>query len=107
MYYEWMLLDTHDALTDAYKHRRTVGEMRCFLQTLCPRPVVTAGGNGVEAFCRKPDEGGRLASANPGSQLTMCGIAGVLGTSLPDIEPRLEAMASTLRHRGPDAGGSG
>lgn len=35
----------------------------------------------------------------------MCGIAGVLGTSLPNIEPRLEAMAGTLRHRGPDAGG--
>lgn len=54
MYYEWMLLDTHDAMTDRYKHRRTVGEMRRFLQTLCPDPVVTAGGNGVEAFCRKP-----------------------------------------------------
>jgi asparagine synthase (glutamine-hydrolysing) len=35
----------------------------------------------------------------------MCGIAGVLGTLLPDIEPRLKAMADTLRHRGPDAGG--
>ena len=35
----------------------------------------------------------------------MCGIAGVLGTPLPDIELRLEAMAGTLRHRGPDAGG--
>lgn len=54
MYYEWMLLDTHDALTDRYKHRRTLGEMRRFLRTLCPDPVVTAGGNGVEAFCRKP-----------------------------------------------------
>lgn len=54
MYYEWMLLDTHDAMTDTYKHRRTLGEMRRFLRTLCPDPVVTAGGNGVEAFCRKP-----------------------------------------------------
>lgn len=58
MYYEWMLLDTHDALTDTYKHRRTVGGMRRFLRTLHPapasNPVVTAGGNGVEAFCRKP-----------------------------------------------------
>jgi SAM-dependent methyltransferase len=54
MYYEWMLLDTHDALTDRYKHRRTVGEIRRFLRTLCPDPVVGAGGNGVEAFCRKP-----------------------------------------------------
>lgn len=54
MYYEWMLLDTHDAMTDHYKHRRTVGEMHRFLRTLCPDPVVEAGGNGVEAFCRKP-----------------------------------------------------
>lgn len=58
MYYEWMLLDTHDALTDRYKHRRTLGEMRRFLRTLVPAPasdpVVTAGSNGVEAFCRKP-----------------------------------------------------
>lgn len=35
----------------------------------------------------------------------MCGIAGVLGPSLPDFEPRLRAMADTLHHRGPDAGG--
>lgn len=54
MYYEWMLLDTHDAMTDRYKHRRTVGEIRRFLRTLCPDPIVEAGGNGVEAFCRKP-----------------------------------------------------
>lgn len=54
MYYEWMLLDTHDAMTDRYKHRRTPGELRRFLKTLCPQPLVTTGGNGVEAFCRKP-----------------------------------------------------
>ena len=58
MYYEWMLLDTHDAMTDTYKHRRTPGQMYRFLRSLrpCPssEPVVTAGGNGVEAFCRKP-----------------------------------------------------
>ncbi len=53
MYYEWMLLDTHDAMTEHHKHRRTVAEMRRFLKTLCHQPVVTAGGNGVEAFCRK------------------------------------------------------
>ena len=59
MYYEWMLLDTHDALTDRYKHRRTLGEVRRFLRKLVPAPafdpVVTAGGNGIEAFCRKPE----------------------------------------------------
>lgn len=54
MYYEWMLLDTHDAMTDTYKHRRSVGEMRRFLETLSSDVVVTPGGNGVEAFCRKP-----------------------------------------------------
>ncbi|ROH93397.1 asparagine synthase (glutamine-hydrolyzing) [Stagnimonas aquatica] len=35
----------------------------------------------------------------------MCGIAGVIGHALPDLEPRLEAMALALVHRGPDAGG--
>lgn len=55
MYYEWMLLDTHDAMTDTYKHRRTIREMRRFLKTLTPDVTVTAGGNGVEAFCRKPE----------------------------------------------------
>lgn len=54
MYYEWMLLDTHDAMTDTYKHRRTVEEMRRFLETLSSEVIVTPGGNGVEAFCRKP-----------------------------------------------------
>lgn len=55
MYYEWMLLDTHDLLTDRYKHRRTPGMIRRFLQSLgATDVVVTAGGNGVEAFCRKP-----------------------------------------------------
>lgn len=54
MYYEWMLLDTHDAMTDTYKHRRSIRGMRRFLKTLTPDVVVTAGGNGVEAFCRKP-----------------------------------------------------
>ena len=54
MYYEWMLLDTHDAMTDTYKHRRTAGQMRKFLETLTPNVIVTKGGNGIEAFCRKP-----------------------------------------------------
>lgn len=54
MYYEWMLLDTHDAMTDAYKHRRTAGQIRRFLAALGAIDIVTSnGGNGVEAFCRK------------------------------------------------------
>jgi hypothetical protein len=42
-------------MTDTYKHRRTIREMRRFLKTLTPDVTVTAGGNGVEAFCRKPE----------------------------------------------------
>jgi SAM-dependent methyltransferase len=55
MYYEWMLLDTHDAMTDVYKHRRTQGELRRLLESLGAVDVrVTLGGNGVEAMARKP-----------------------------------------------------
>jgi len=55
MYYEWMLLDTHDAMTDVYKHRRTAAQIRRFLTGLDAVEIeVTHGGNGVEASCRKP-----------------------------------------------------
>ncbi|WP_187775774.1 class I SAM-dependent methyltransferase [Luteimonas suaedae] len=55
MYYEWMLLDTHDAMTDVYKHRRTAAEIRRFLVSLGAEEIeVSHGGNGVEASCRKP-----------------------------------------------------
>lgn len=55
MYYEWMLLDTHDAMTDVYKHRRTRGQIRALLASLGAENIeVTHGGNGVEASCRKP-----------------------------------------------------
>ena len=58
MYYEWMLLDTHDAMTDVYKHRRTRGEVRKLLTELGAEEVeVWHGGNGVEASCRKPASG--------------------------------------------------
>jgi asparagine synthase (glutamine-hydrolysing) len=36
-------------------------------------------------------------------KLNMCGIAGILG--LPDPEPHLQRMVSSLRHRGPDDAG--
>lgn len=56
MYYEWMLLDTHDAMTDVYKHRRTPAEMRRVLESLGAVDVrVTLGGNGVEAMATKPE----------------------------------------------------
>ena len=55
MYYEWMLLDTHDAMTDVYKHRRTAKGIRRFLAELGAEDIrVVNDGNGVEAFCRKP-----------------------------------------------------
>lgn len=55
MYYEWALLDTHDGTTDFYKHRRTVSQIRSCLEAIGATDIVVqAGGNGVEAFCRKP-----------------------------------------------------
>jgi SAM-dependent methyltransferase len=56
MYYEWMLLDTHDAMTDVYKHRRTARGLDRFLRSVGAEEVrVWHGGNGVEASCRKPN----------------------------------------------------
>lgn len=55
MYYDWMLLDTNDAMTDVYKHRRTAKQIRHFLEQLGAEDiVVTHGGNGVEASCKRP-----------------------------------------------------
>jgi SAM-dependent methyltransferase len=53
---EWAILDTHDTLTDAYKHLRTMQEIeaalgRCGLENI----RVSLGGNGVEARAEKPD----------------------------------------------------
>lgn len=54
-HYEWSLLDTHDSTTDFYKHMRTPRQIEEFLVSLgAAEVVVHAGGNGVEAFCRKP-----------------------------------------------------
>jgi len=55
MYYEWMLLDTHDAMTDVYKHRRTAREIRDFIDLLGAIDItINHDGNGVEVSCRKP-----------------------------------------------------
>jgi SAM-dependent methyltransferase len=54
-HYEWSLLDTHDSTTDFYKHMRTPRQIEDFLTSLgATEVVVKIGGNGVEAFCRKP-----------------------------------------------------
>ncbi len=56
--YQWALLDTHDSLTDHYKHRRNPDEIRSILSRLGATDIVTAfGGNGVEARCRRPVSG--------------------------------------------------
>lgn len=52
---EWVLLDTHDTLTDWFKHRRTRGQIRRVLEQLGAEDVwCEYGGNGVEARGRRP-----------------------------------------------------
>lgn len=51
---QWALLDTHDSLTDWYKHFRTKGQIRRFLESLGAVDIwCEYGGNGVEARCRR------------------------------------------------------
>jgi hypothetical protein len=51
----WAILDTHDALTDYYKHTRTLEEI---VATLKSQGLVeisgSYGGNGVEARAKRP-----------------------------------------------------
>ena len=50
----WMTLDTHDALTDRYKHHRTVEQIRDALTSAgLTVEAVYYGGNGVEARARR------------------------------------------------------
>jgi len=52
---EWSLLDTHDTLTDYYKHLRSVEEIEnCLKACGLVDLVVYYGGNGVEARGRIP-----------------------------------------------------
>jgi 2-polyprenyl-3-methyl-5-hydroxy-6-metoxy-1,4-benzoquinol methylase len=54
--YEWMLLDTHDSLTDYYKHFRTKKQITEYLQSLGAVNIEAwYDGNGVEARCLKPN----------------------------------------------------
>lgn len=52
---EWMVLDTHDTLTDYYKHFRNVDEIQSSLAA-CGLTDIEAyyGGNGVEARAHRP-----------------------------------------------------
>jgi len=55
---QWALLDTHDSLTDWYKHFRTRDEISRVLQQLGGEEIwCEYGGNGVEARCRRPARG--------------------------------------------------
>lgn len=52
---EFALLDTHDSLTDWFKHIRTKEQIEAHLRSLGAIDIRTAyAGNGVEAVCRKP-----------------------------------------------------
>jgi hypothetical protein len=52
---QWALLDTHDSLTDYFKHFRTPGQIRRTLAELGLEEVwCEYGGNGVEARGRRP-----------------------------------------------------
>ncbi len=54
--FEWAVLDTHDTLTDRYKHFRSVEEIRAALHSFGMINIQTAyAGNGVEARAWKPE----------------------------------------------------
>ena len=36
----------------------------------------------------------------------MCGIAGIIGRDIPSRKDKLESMLASIRHRGPDEGGT-
>lgn len=56
---DWAILDTHDALTDVYKHHRTQGQMESYLHRLgLAGVVVVRSGNGIEARAWRPTRGG-------------------------------------------------
>ena len=52
---EWALLDTHDSLTDWFKHFRTRKDIFRYLSKLGAKEIyLNKDGNGIEAFCIKP-----------------------------------------------------
>ena len=54
--YAWAMLDTHDTLTDFYKHLRSAEEITNALKMAGMKDIETAyAGNGVEARARKPE----------------------------------------------------
>lgn len=54
--FEWAVLDTHDTLTDRYKHFRSVEEIKAALHSFGMINIeATYAGNGVEARAWKPE----------------------------------------------------
>lgn len=53
--YEWAILDTHDTLTDHYKHLRSVEQIQTYLRSRGMINIETQlAGNGIEARAVKP-----------------------------------------------------
>jgi len=51
---DWAILDTHDALTDFYKHLRTKNQIKTFLEKCNLSEInITEAGNGIEVFAKK------------------------------------------------------
>ena len=51
---EWSMLDTHDGLTDWYKHFRSMKQIRLALEVIGGKNInVWKDGNGIEARCKK------------------------------------------------------
>jgi hypothetical protein len=51
----WCVLDTHDTITDFYKHLRSPEQIKAALEASGLKDIrVTRGGNGVEAIARSP-----------------------------------------------------
>ena len=52
---EWSMLDTHDGLTDWYKHLRSRRQIKKTLENINSTSIeVNLGGNGIEARCKRP-----------------------------------------------------
>jgi hypothetical protein len=54
--YEWAILDTHDTLTDHYKHFRSADQIEATLRSFGMHNIQTTyAGNGVEVRAWKPE----------------------------------------------------
>ena len=48
------MLDTHDGLTDWYKHYRSLKQIRLALEVIGAKNIIVwKDGNGIEARCKK------------------------------------------------------